>query len=198
MDNNRCEICNREFNHSEGLIAHNAAKHPEFIPKERKPFPTKKIRNWAILLLLIGLGFWGVYGMATSINGKTIVDESNLAFDAPTGPIHWHPKLTIKINGIEQNIPQNIGIAPNNHFPTHTHDTSGTIHLENNNPTKKTVTLGYFFEVWGKKLSKDCIFDYCTDNGGLKMYVDGKENLEFENYFLQDGDDILIEYTANA
>lgn len=193
----RCESCDRTFKDAEGLIMHNKAKHSELVPKEKKPFPFKKIRNWAIFIVVVGLLIFGVYGLIKgSTNGRTIVDESNLTFNVPTRAIHWHPRLTINIDGKNENIQANIGITSSAHFPMHTHDTSGTIHMENNRPTKKTVTLGYFFQVWGKKFSRDCIFEYCTDKGTLKMSVNGKENSEFENYFMQDGDDIVIKYTS--
>ena len=107
-------------------------------------------------------------------------------------------------------IPSNIGISVGKIVDTdlsgmrmsatHTHETDGTIHLENNNPSKKpeSLTLGYFFYVWDKQFSSSCIFEYCTDKGELKMYVNGKENAEFENYIMRDKDEILIEYTSGA
>lgn len=193
----KCEICDRAFKDAEGLAMHNKAKHPEKVPKERKPLPVKKIRNWTIFLVVVGLLGWGLYSLIANTGGGTIVDESNLNFEAPKGAIHWHPRLTIKIDGETYSIPANIGIS-GAHMPIHTHETDGTLHMENNRPTKKTVTLGYFFQVWGNKFSKDCIFDYCTDKGELKMLVNGRENSEFENYFMQDGDQIRIEYISDG
>lgn len=196
MDEIKCEICNRTFGNADGLASHNQAKHSENIPKEKKPFPVKKVRNWIIFIIILGLIIWGIIGLTGSASEKTVVDESNLNFEAPIGEIHWHPRLTIMIDGKKENIPANIGLS-GGHMPIHTHEADGTLHMENSRPTKKTVTLGYFFEVWGKKLSKDCIFDNCIDKGTLKMTVNGKENFEFENYFMQDGDNIIIEYTSN-
>lgn len=193
----RCEICDRNFKDADGLAMHNKAKHSELIPKEKKPFPTKKIRNWTIFVILLGLIVWGIYGLIGNVKGGTVVNESQLTFDAPKSPIHWHPHLTIKINGENYLIPANIGLS-GVHMPMHTHDASGIIHMENNRPTKKNVVLGYFFEVWGKKFSKDCIFEFCTDKGELKIYVNRQENLEFQNYFMQDKDEILIEYTLGV
>src|SRR3989338_10842065 len=57
----RCEICSRTFNDVDGVAAHNKAKHPEKIPKENKPLPIKKIRNWGIFVLIAGLIVWGVF-----------------------------------------------------------------------------------------------------------------------------------------
>ena len=125
----------------------------------------------------------------------------------PQQPIHWHPKLKIIIKGEEQFIPQGIGINIGNNIdnqissmrmsPTHTHESDGTIHLENNRPWQKpeTLTLGYFFNVWEKNFNNSCIFEYCNgENGHLKMAVNGKENFEFDRYMMHDKDEIFIEY----
>ena len=125
----------------------------------------------------------------------------------PQQPIHWHPKLKIIIKGEEQFIPSGIGINLGNNIdnqisgmrmsPTHTHESDGTIHLENNRPWQKpeTLTLGYFFKVWGKNFNSSCIFEYCNgENEHLKMTVNGKENFEFDKYIMHDKDEIIIEY----
>lgn len=195
----RCEVCDRNFKSKESLEMHNSAKHSERKAESKKirKISYKKIRNWTIFIILTGIIFYGVFWMFGSINNYNLVDEEELDFEAPKEAIHWHPKLTILINGEIQSIPSNIGIG-SVHFPIHTHEdsTQGILHMENNRPTKETVTLGYFFEVWGKKFSKDCIFDYCTDKGTLDMYVNGEENFDFEKYFMQDNDNILIEYKS--
>lgn len=125
----------------------------------------------------------------------------------PQHPIHWHPKLKIIIGGEEQFIPPNIGISIGNNMdnqvsgmrmsPTHTHESDGTIHLENDRPWQKpeTLTLGYFFKVWGKNFNSSCIFNYCNDqNGTLTMAVNGQPNNEFEDYIMNDNDEIVLEY----
>jgi len=65
----RCGICDRTFKDLDGFLAHNKAKHPEKVPKERNPLPIRKIRNWSILFAVIGiivLGiFWGTSGIKT-------------------------------------------------------------------------------------------------------------------------------------
>ena len=125
----------------------------------------------------------------------------------PQQPIHWHPKLKIIINDEEQTIPVGIGISVGKSMdyeisgmrmsPTHTHESDGTIHLENNRPWQKpeTLTLGYFFKVWDKNFNTSCIFEYCNnENGTLAMTVNGKPNYEFDNYIMHDKDEIVIEY----
>ncbi len=193
----KCEKCGREFSSEEGLAMHDKAKHSERMKKETKKLPFKKIRNWGIFIIVIGLIIFGVSSLIlSSIGSKTTINSSNLNFTAPTEPIHWHPQLTIMINGQKQDIPSNIGLGGSVHMPIHTHDSSGTIHMEEDNPTKESVTLGFFFQVWGRKLTKDCIFDYCTDKGNLTMFVNGKRNYDFQNYFMQDEDIISINYES--
>lgn len=63
----RCEICDRTFKDIDGLSAHNKVKHPEKVPKERRPLPVKKIRNWSIFIIILGLIItgivWGISGV---------------------------------------------------------------------------------------------------------------------------------------
>ena len=107
--------------------------------------------------------------------------------------IHWHPDLIIKINGQVQEIPENIGMIPQE-MPIHTHTNDGIIHLEFSGLVKKDDTkLGKFFQIWGKTFNKDCIFDKCSGpEGKLRMTVNGKENSDFENYLMRNGDKIEI------
>ncbi|MBI2541832.1 hypothetical protein HYV80_03935 [Candidatus Woesearchaeota archaeon] len=134
--------------------------------------------------------------------------QSKNTSGVPQQPIHWHPKLKITIKGEEQFIPPNIGISIGNNMdnqisgmrmsPIHTHENDGTIHLENNKPWIKpeTLTLGYFFKVWGKNFNSSCIFEYCNnENGTSTMTANGKPNLEFEKFIMHDKDEIIIEYT---
>lgn len=62
----RCEICDRDFKDAEGLAMHNRAKHPEKVPKGRKPLPVKKIRNWVIFIVIVGFFVWGIYALVQS------------------------------------------------------------------------------------------------------------------------------------
>ena len=107
--------------------------------------------------------------------------------------IHWHADLSIKILGKFQEIPANIGIGVN-HRPLHTHETDSVIHMEFNGLVRENdIRLGKFFEIWGKKFNKDCIFNNCSGlDGQVKMLVNGELNSEFENYIMRDGDKIEI------
>ncbi len=63
----RCEICDRNFKDAEGLAMHNAAKHPEKVKKEKPLLNIKKIRNWSIGLIILGLIIWGIFAMFSGI-----------------------------------------------------------------------------------------------------------------------------------
>ncbi len=199
-DEFKCEVCNKVFGSKESLEQHNAAKHSESIKKEKKPINKKKIRNWAIFLLILsGVVVLGYYALSGTIN------EDQYCQNLPATEInigshqnlknHIHQDLEIIINGEEQLIPSNIGIFPGIMRPIHTHDSSGEIHVEG--PCVRNFTLGDFFDIWKKEFDSTRIFDKTTENGTLKMTVNGQENSEFRNLILRDGDKIKIEYKSN-
>ncbi len=158
----------------------------------------KKRWYWCIFFILIVVGISTVWyiGAKNRASAEQTTDEATNT--VPNYPIHWHPQLTIIINEEEQAIPANIGLSGPTHAPVHTHETNGTIHIENNYPTKNNMRVGYFFDVWDKEFSENCIFEYCTDKGTITMTVNGIENKEFEKYIMADGDIIVIEYFSNT
>jgi hypothetical protein len=116
-----------------------------------------------------------------------------------SGGIHWHPTLAIYVKGVQQVIPANLGIGAQyagtrgydsqmQMAAVHTHDASGTIHFEfMNGPVRKEdLTLGQFFKIWGK--------DMRSLGTNMQMTVNGKENTEYENYIMRDGDKIELHY----
>ena len=109
--------------------------------------------------------------------------------------LHWHPELAIYIDGKREDIPGSIGLGAV-HNPIHTHDPDNVIHLEFSGLVRKDdLRLGKFFEVWGKKFNSECIFDSCSGPAGtVMMSVNGKPNIEFEKYEMQDKDKIEIRY----
>lgn len=152
----------------------------------------KLIVLWAIILLAVAAGIGGIYALYNYIQKQPRTPAS--AIISRNG-IHWHSKLSIYINSVEQEIPANIGIGAR-HQPIHTHDASGVIHLEFQAVVaEKDTTLGKFFKIWNKQFNQNCIFDSCgNENQRIKMLVNGKENTEFDNYQMQDNDKIEIRY----
>lgn len=213
MSEQKCHKCEKPFNSADALAMHNNSKHPEAYKKPLFTSKQKKsIRNWVIVIGIVGLLVWGVITLSSkdgSSSSSLNVDLSpEQAQQIPPGNIHWHPILTILIDGKQTTIPPDLGYGTgkivDTHLsgmrmsPIHTHDSGGTLHMENNNPSSKpeTVTLGYVFYVWGKTFNSTCIFEYCTDKGTLTMTVNGKQNIEFGNYIMRDKDQIKIEYES--
>ena len=150
------------------------------------------------IAIIVGL-FSFLLVTKTNNEGKDITEQC-----VRHGPksVHIHPLIEIKINGKSLVIPKNIGIPSSFCMrPLHTHDESGivddsaVIHVESQEV--RDFIIGDFFKIWDKRFNSTCIFDYCTDKGSLIMYVYGKEIAKFENYIMQDKDDILIEYITN-
>ena len=141
-----------------------------------------------IILIILGIlivGWFLVSKFSAPISESEIIAKNGL---------HWHSNLTINILGENQDIPAGIGLEMLPHKPMHTHDRDSVIHMEFAGLVKEEdVKIGKFFQVWEKTFNKDCIFDKCSgEEGQLKTLVNGKENSEFENYMMRDGDKIEI------
>ena len=151
---------------------------------------TKIILIGGILTVLLVVG--AVFFLTKQSEQEASVPEDQVV---SRRGIHWHPNLTILIKGEKQEITPNIGMG-GIHQPIHTHDNSGTLHLEVSGlVTKDETMLGRFFRIWGKEFNSNCIFDKCNGSEGtVKMTVKGQENKEFENYQMKDGDNIEIKY----
>jgi len=97
-----------------------------------------------------GGGAQGVFGPHYAT-----LDQRREAAHIPTmmktmnSPVHFHAHLTLWMNGKRVPIPAGIGIDPTQDAMQmaglHTHDSSGTIHVEG----VEGSTLGQFFAIWG-------------------------------------------------
>jgi len=195
----RCEICDRTFKDIEGLAQHNTAKHSSSSREVKTSVNAKKVRNWAIFVVILGLIIGGIYLIVSStvsgINYCKIAPVIDTNIGGHTNvKLHVHSNLRIVIDGKEQFIPANIGVSPGIMRPLHTHEPDNKIHIEGLCP--REFTIGEFFQVWGKRFDSECIFDKCTDSGGLRMIVNGKENKEFDKYVMRDEDKIVIEFVS--
>ena len=157
----------------------------------RKDF--KKTMNVVIPSLVVAAILGGIIwayvrsGTTENASGNEVISRSG---------IHRHPHLNITIKGEAVLIPPRIGLSGTIHNPVHTHDPDGVIHLEfEGRVTEKDTELKKFFEVWGKDFSKDSLLGNVTGaEGKVIMFVNGKENLEFENYYMKDGDKIELKF----
>lgn len=212
METFRCDSCGRDFANQEGLDQHNRYKHGVGVQsrhelrqlkkqemERQQELERKKITGSKLIkrTMYIGIPILLLTAAFVFISSQPAITSDVIASsEIPKLPIHWHPILTIKINGQQQTIPANLGLA-GVHQPIHTHDSTGVLHYENNNPTQENMRLRYFFEkVWRKQFNSRCILNYCNgDSGTVKMFVNDKENFEFENYIPKDKDEILIEFS---
>jgi hypothetical protein len=90
--------------------------------------------------------------------------------------MHEHANVQIFVHGEPQTIPVNVGIneADGAIESIHTHETSGTVHIESE--TARQFTLGEFFGVWGVRLTPSCLGGHCNDGDNrLRVYVDGEQ-----------------------
>jgi hypothetical protein len=86
---------------------------------------------------------------------------------------HVHAHLTILDHGKPVPVPAGLGIdaAHTCLYWLHTHDATGVIHVEAPHPTQ--LTLGQFFDIWGKPLSAKQVGDVKVGSGRqMRVYVD--------------------------
>ncbi len=143
------------------------------------------------LALIAGLGFFGARP------AKSIEDVTAACVQHRGIGIHIHARLTLRIDGQERTIPADIGVEnPRCMRPLHTHDDSGTLHLEF--PTAQEVRLGQFFDVWGQPFTRTQVLDRKVGDGDvLRVTVNGQDTQELEGLILHDRDDVVIEITKN-
>lgn len=150
------------------------------------------------MAVLLGISGMIVGAVAFNNNSTALSDRTNreIAFictsDMAT-QFHIHPHLEILIDGEQQSIPADIGVKPACMNALHTHDASGTLHVES--PEKRDFTLADFFAVWGQTFSKDQVLQSAVDGTHhIRVTVNGTETDTYENTILRDKDQIVISY----
>ena len=211
MDKHICDDCKREFQSADSLNQHRQAKHSvqpaNAVYKPKKKLPIKLIVGVLLLLIVIGGGVALAKARHNSGNaGQTYEisdpDEQrllnyNLGSMSGNMGMHIHPVVHIFILGAEHKIPANAGISASFMHVIHTHDDTGTIHVES--PDAFAFKLRDVFIVWGKNFNQTCIMQYCVDDGHtLTMTVNGEPSNEYENLVLKDGDQIKISYDRKS
>ena len=97
------------------------------------------------------------------------------ALSAEGNALHIHQHLEVFVNGQSVTVPPGFGINTSAGFISsiHSHDTRGVIHVES--PVVADFTLGQVFDIWGVKLTRECIGGYCTEGEKtLQVFVDGE------------------------
>jgi len=138
------------------------------------------IKKWhvAVVALLV-LGGFGVYYLTTITSQPfpcvTVIPDQ-LAY-------HWHTTLKVYSGSTPVTIPANVGLNAVCVQPLHTHDASGTIHVETD--VNRLYSIGDFYRVWGKP------FDTPT-----QMNVNGTAVSPSPNVVLYDLETIDVYYAS--
>ena len=120
------------------------------------------------------------------------------------GPMHWHPQLRVTIDGRAVTIPANIGVdfslwvdhsldafGMSGMAPLHTHDTTGTIHVESN--VARDYTLAELFRIWGNSFDSQELLGHPAQPGhAVSMVVDGRTIGLTDSLVLKDGMQIAL------
>jgi hypothetical protein len=106
----------------------------------------------------------------TTSNGAPVID--GISCQPEHLESHYHAHLTMLRNGKRVTVPAFIGIDFKHQclYWLHTHDATGIMHIES--PDTRTYTLGQWFDVWGKPLSKT---QANTLKGNLKFFIGDRQ-----------------------
>lgn len=150
------------------------------------------------IVIAAGIAIFMTYHQPTSSTSVPIDSKSSTSVPIDSmGMMHVHTHLTLVFDGKEAPIPASIGIDPtmwNDHSldsygmkgmtVLHTHDTSGTIHVESYKI--KDYTFGQLLDIWGLGLNAYKV----------TMTVNGQPVQDYRNYVFKDGDKITLDMTT--
>jgi hypothetical protein len=142
-----------------------------------------------VILVIIGLFVWG-----NSLQKDRIVNFGDTEIACLTNghqrvAEHIHPALRITVDGNPEEIPADIGITPVCMSELHTHDTTGTIHVESVSTGRiDNFHLGDFFSVWGES--------HTRDGYDLEITQDGEKKNSVEEVKFIDKSVIELKYTS--
>lgn len=128
------------------------------------------------------------------LDGRRTAARVPTMMDTMSSPVHVHARLSVQVHGNPVAIPANIGIDPSKDSMQmaglHTHDATGTIHVEG----MTGATLGQFFAVWGVPFSATRFGPY----GGahVRVLVNGKASRSYGALKLADGQQIKVVVTG--
>jgi len=148
----------------------------------------KKIKSilwWGIPLVIVFVLVAWLFSLPKKSDAKVISRSG----------IHAHPVIFISINGENIPVPGNIGLGGIQRG-IHTHESDNVLHVEKSGTVReRDITIGNFFEIWREDFSSVSVLGYKNGSEGtVRMFVNGEENFEFENYQMLDRDKIEIIY----
>ena len=183
----KCYDCGKLFYSRKQLEQHSQDRHRNMnnsgmMKSVKKPLklPKKLIAIVGIVAAVVGIGIYAATTQHAAFPSVRAIDgiQCNSMEQAT---FHVHSHLDVFINGRYFEVPSQIGIPGNCFYWLHTHDNSGKIHIEA--PMLREFTLGQLFDIWGKKLSSDQIFNYVANaNNPLHVYINGTKVPDGTNY----------------
>jgi hypothetical protein len=151
----------------------------------------RKTRKSMMKIFSIGAAVVVVFIAMVIVTGASITNHNEGSLVS-----HLHPVLNVMANGKSIAVPKNIGIDSSLHkdhsldqygaggaAPLHTHDNSGTIHVEST--VDRNYTLGEFLNIWGIDLNGRTV----------KFMVDGTRVSDYRNHVLEDGQNLNLYLT---
>ena len=196
MSSEICPYCGAAVK-KENLKGHLGRVHPKRAGSQSQPrtvatsgpvFRSHRKRTIGILVLVVLVVIGISIGASQFVAGNTM-------------RMHWHPQLSITSNsGVAATVPAQIGIDQNlwkDHSldqygigglaPLHTHDSSGTIHVESN--TVRDFTLHEFLAIWGQPSDGSSI----NGRSVVSLTVDGQAQASLtQDIIFKDGQKIVI------
>jgi hypothetical protein len=118
---------------------------------------------------------------------------SAIGLPAEGSTLHIHSNLQVFVHGQPETVPVDIGISGTTGQSLHTHDTSGTIHMESS--VARTFRLGELFDVWGVRLrsTPSCLGAYCNDGlNTLQVFVNGQEQTGDPTQIAMNDQDVIV------
>ncbi len=195
MEKVECNVCGKKFDTTQSLQQHKKDAHEtqkvESTPSLPKKSNVKKIILYVAVFLVFAAIAYGVYSLFSSPTASI----------GPIGSTHEHVDFKVYING------ETIDFSQSKYQLR-----SGYVHVEGGegdlvHKHATGVTMAYFLNTLGIKLTNDCItvnnIDYCNTVSSniqeiktLKMYVNGQplQSNQFTAYELHDLDKVLISY----
>jgi hypothetical protein len=155
-------------------------------------------KNTKIISVIVAVAITITLGISLSLTPTTMIEaQMDKAII-----MHFHPHLNLMIEGKPVILPSQIGIDPSlwkDHSldqygmaamsngmsrmaPLHTHDATGTIHVESN--IIRNYTLGEFLNIWG---------GLDTNGKTVKAMVDGTPISDYKNIVLRNGEQINLD-----
>ena len=158
-------------------------------------------KNTKTIAAIVAVAITIALGISLSLRTTTMIGAQMGGGNKPI-IMHFHPILTITVDGKPMTVPGQIGIDPaiwkdhsldqygmqamsdgmSSMAPLHTHDDSGTIHVESN--TIRNYTLGQFLDNWG---------GLNVTGKTVKATVDGAPVSDYKNIILRDGEQIHLD-----